>query len=149
MCDCEEIQGQWKPSTGDWCISRNGSYWGHRNLIIVGKQFEIERPIKCPIPVISPKAPNYNLPDEVNKFSLIWLPRQDQLQEMVPEYSHFGLVGAFYDFVFCPQNPDRTKGDEAKYVKDYPKQFTSMEQLWLAFVMKEKFNKRWDGEMWA
>ena len=24
----------------------------------------------------------------------------------------------------------------------------SMEQLWLAFVMKEKFNKTWDGEKW-
>ncbi len=28
------------------------------------------------------------------------------------------------------------------------KSFTSMEQLWLAFVMKEKYNKVWDGEEW-
>lgn len=27
-------------------------------------------------------------------------------------------------------------------------QFTSMEQLWLAFVMKEKYNKTWDGNEW-
>ena len=80
--------------------------------------------------------------------NFIWLPRQDQLQEMLPEYSHFGLLGAFYDFVFCPPDEDRIMGDEAKYVEEYPKQFTSMEQLWLAFVMKEKFNKVWDGETW-
>ena len=27
-------------------------------------------------------------------------------------------------------------------------QFSSMEQLWLAFYMKEKYNKVWDGENW-
>ena len=26
---------------------------------------------------------------------------------------------------------------------------TSMEQLWLAFVMKEKYNKTWNGEEWV
>jgi hypothetical protein len=26
--------------------------------------------------------------------------------------------------------------------------FTSWEQLWLAFVMKEKSNKIWDGKQW-
>ena len=26
--------------------------------------------------------------------------------------------------------------------------FNSMEQLWLAFVMSEKYNKKWDGKDW-
>jgi len=27
--------------------------------------------------------------------------------------------------------------------------FHSMEQLWLAFVMKELYNKQWSGEEWV
>ena len=49
---------------------------------------------------------------------LVWLPRQDQLQEMV-EKDNFSVKA------------------------------TSMEQLWLAFVMKEKYNKQWNGEGWV
>jgi len=30
----------------------------------------------------------------------------------------------------------------------YSEQFTSMEQLWLAFVMKEKYGKVWDRKDW-
>lgn len=62
----------------------------------------------------------------------VWLPRQDQLQEMVNRSYHpFGLV-----FGLCG------------FVKKLPVKVTSMEQLWLAFVMYEKFNKIWDGKKW-
>ncbi len=74
----------------------------------------------------------------------IWLPRQDQLQAMVytkeseeryacskPRWLSIQL-NLFWDF--CPPN--------------YANLFTSMEQLWLAFVMKEKYNKAWNGEEW-
>jgi len=61
----------------------------------------------------------------------IWLPRQDQLQAMMGEtiwllLIHFG-----------------------KFLTDgYVHRFTSMEQLWLAFVMKENYNKTWNSEEW-
>ena len=32
--------------------------------------------------------------------------------------------------------------------REYYGIFKSMEQLWLAFVMKEKYNKIWNGEEW-
>lgn len=64
----------------------------------------------------------------------IWLPRQDQLQAMIIKDVYL-LSEAFDDFV----------GDE-----EYPfTDFKSMEQLWLAFVMKEKFNKYYDGKDWV
>ena len=70
----------------------------------------------------------------------IWLPRQDQLQEMIkPDFK-----GMYY----------KGKADDyAVYVLDVLSyndltDFESMEQLWLAFVMKERFNKVWDGEKW-
>ena len=68
---------------------------------------------------------------------LIWLPRQDQLQKMI-KYKYgdrtISLLNNFIQFT-------RVCYAHGKY--------WSMEQLWLAFVMKEKYNKIWDGEDWA
>ena len=74
---------------------------------------------------------------------VIWLPRQDQLQEMLIERKGYSKHDALenlltdfenwhYDFKMC----------------DMLWVFTSMEQLWLAFVMKEKYNKIWNGKNW-
>jgi hypothetical protein len=75
-----------------------------------------------------------------------WLPRQDQLQEMA-SLKHF-----FIDFIFSEKNIAMTTETLVELGKnDTIQQFyqaTSMEQLWLAFVMKEKFNKTWSGTEW-
>ncbi len=64
---------------------------------------------------------------------LIWLPRQDQLQEMarlcVGGSNIYGRLRQITEFQM--KTPHQT-----------------MEQLWLAFVMKEKFNKTWNGSEW-
>jgi hypothetical protein len=36
-----------------------------------------------------------------------------------------------------------------KQPDNYCDQFSSMEQLWLAFVMHEKYKKTWNGEEWV
>ncbi len=75
----------------------------------------------------------------------IWLPTQSQLQGMVR------------DIIDCPSHSScaifinvghriRRWCDDAW---DYWMQFTSMEQLWLAFVMKEKWDKVWVNEKWV
>ena len=64
-----------------------------------------------------------------------WLPRQDDLQEMVKK------DGAIVDWGFY-----HFANDGIGYYLEY---FNSMEQLWLAFVMKEKHSKTWNGEEWA
>ena len=72
---------------------------------------------------------------------LIWLPRQDQLQRMV-QFSG-GLLNQlwhFKDFCFARDNG---------YNFEYILSLNSMEQLWLAFVMKEKYNKFWNNEKWV
>ena len=90
----------------------------------------------------------------------IWLPRQDQLQEMVLESEHYGwlphLCQNFAEFLSPYQLADTLsrRSDhwaalgEMLDVKTYVLQFTSMEQLWFAFVMKENHNKMWSGEGW-
>ena len=66
-----------------------------------------------------------------------WLPRQDQLQNMVifPDHPYY-QIGRFNVTIdeWCDKN--------------YLASGASMEQLWLAFVMKEKYNKVWNGEEW-
>ena len=67
----------------------------------------------------------------------IWLPRQDQLQEMVLDNDLSMLIERFYCW-------NRDTG--LIFLSD--KSSISMEQLWLAFVMQEKWGKIWDGENW-
>jgi hypothetical protein len=77
-------------------------------------------------------------------YGYTWLPRQDQLQEMLiprPYYSMLNLLSFFNDYVWSFTDYDDLKAEE-----NYP--FKSMEQLWLAFVMKEKYNKIWSNGEW-
>ena len=65
----------------------------------------------------------------------VWLPRQDQLQEMVLpmfERNCRWMLEECYKFITPPYFP----------------QLESMEQIWLAFIMKEKNGKIWNGEDW-
>ncbi|KKM75481.1 hypothetical protein LCGC14_1389750 [marine sediment metagenome] len=67
-----------------------------------------------------------------------WLPRQDELQEMVIDD---GIYRMLYKFDLFYHNLYRGFEWTGKC-------FSSMEQLWLAFVMKYFSGKVWDGEGW-
>lgn len=67
----------------------------------------------------------------------LWLPKQDQLQEML-NY-RYPVNYAISLGRWCEGLPTSKYNQVNLY---------SMEQLWLAFVMKEKFNKIWNGEDW-
>ncbi len=67
----------------------------------------------------------------------IWLPRQDQLQEMVSTCFKAGLDLEIL-YAWYQRNRPHDVADE----------WDSMEQLWLAFVMKEKYGKVWTGSEW-
>ena len=64
---------------------------------------------------------------------VIWLPRQDQLQEMLQPCGFGILLWDFHTYASI-------------LIRD--ENIISMEQLWLAFVMKTKYNKVWSGEDW-
>lgn len=71
----------------------------------------------------------------------MWLPRQDQLQEMVQ--SQYGQLDKLSPFGLC-QSILEFAGKTT-----VSQDLMSMEQLWLAFVMKEKYSKVWNGEDWV
>ena len=65
--------------------------------------------------------------------SIIWLPRQGQLQEMLMPSRYkekYDMCSAFAAFL-CDK-PD----------------IMSMEQLWLIFAMQQLYGKVWNGEDW-
>lgn len=66
----------------------------------------------------------------------IWIPSQDQLQEMV----YTEEVKKRYS---CTKTRWLTTGIDLFCQFNCCDHFTSMEQLWLAFVMKEKYSKQW------
>ena len=89
-----------------------------------------------------------NEEDKNKVIKTIWLPRQDDLQEMVRESGYAGFNGLKY-FVKWLQNSD---GEKYPYFRLQDNEefepFNSMEQLWLAFVMKKKYNKVWANNEW-
>jgi len=82
-----------------------------------------------------------------HEWSCVWLPRQDQLQEMVIERGKCSPnkdVALSYMFHNWITEEDGRSFGFGKAVFPDP----SMEQLWLAFVMKKNFKKVWNGENW-
>ncbi len=72
---------------------------------------------------------------------------QDQLQKILKE-PLWDIMGNFLEWYL--EHPEietnaRVVG-KTFYCEGY---LGSMEQLWLAFVMKEKYNKVWTGEEWV
>ena len=137
MCEkAVEIQDTWEIAAWDYCYCEkearvvvlsgyetDAGYYGHG---IESYSFRDE------IEIIGTWSENRGCGGEGKH---IFLPRQDQLQEMVLESNHpdelLKIIGHFHDFA-CGVTP----------------QFDSMEQLWLAFVMKERYSKIWNGEEW-
>lgn len=87
---------------------------------------------------------------------IIKLYKQDELQEMVyekpSEQSKFPHIAKFSMFWWAFPNCIGVAGvvnGKEKVTLPYLDYFNSMEQLWLAFVMKEKHNKTWNGKEWV
>ena len=115
MCDCEEIQKQREYLMGDY-FATIGTEDGNP-MWTVFDGFDDIRAIE----------------DD------IWLPRQDQLQEMFKYNNHLNLLNAFHWWVF----------DVMKMSFPFSSKEVSMEQLWLAFVMSERYSKQWNGKKWV
>jgi len=78
---------------------------------------------------------------EVLNLNLVWLPRQDQLQEMI--------VSEFDDCILCMMQAFAKYVDDTITTIEVKEGGKTLEQLWLAFVMKELYSKKWNGEEWV
>ena len=79
----------------------------------------------------------------------VWLPRQDQIQEMMRHWMDKGCSSTPSIYLIC--NLARFCGfedEEAEGRSNVSIRKGSLEQLWLAFYMYEVHNKTWEGEGW-
>ena len=158
LCEkATDIQDLWQYDDGDFYCHR------FTELNVTDKRFkdnigkEIVLTLCCSCNVIDSYGSTYV--SEYNpKGENVWLPRQDQLQSFYAENLQLdarGLLELITDLRdFCDPfdrlgtMPLPVAVREAEKEEKYVEQFTSLEQLWLAFVMQENFQKIWDGEEW-
>jgi len=128
MCDCPEIQGQWKPNRNKLNVflvkkgyysngaePGNGEYWVDQGDIAYCG--ENDR--------------SWRLEEELKNYT--WLPSQDQIQEMLDCKDIQIALHRLYQIT------------EFWWID---KDLKSLEQLWLAFYMMEKHQKIWTGQKW-
>jgi hypothetical protein len=118
MCEnTKVIQKNWKPEFGDFFVSMS--------LGLTSQSQPITSDLE--------KKVSY-----LKTIKAVWLPRQDQLQEMVIEnYAMpWDLAIAFSNVLM---------GENASYFE----KFDSMEKLWLTFIMLEKYKKKWKEGEWV
>ena len=141
MCDCPEIQDKFKAfDCSDLPVFAYDTRIGCAGILfwtpatLTKKLGQLGNTLW--VSVESHNDRGIYLSESEGKFSdeKIWLPRQDQLQEMIVAIDTIPrkLVKALWDWIAQTAPPSNY----------------SMEQLWLAFVMKENHNKTWDGEKW-
>ena len=87
-----------------------------------------------------------NYPEFIGSPKAVWLPRQDQLQEMVSGSLVYKL-DKFDEWrnsnYLEPGLFNYARSNQADHI------FNSMEQLWLSFVMWELHQKQWGRGAWA
>ena len=150
MCEkAEEIQKGWRPQSGDF-VWRRYTVFGEE---IDSQVWSEEQRADITILVQKSSVGTYwsavdaegnerifNTAEDLAKCTCIWLPRQDQLQEMVDG----SIADSFDKFVWWVEGYYGRGAHEFSVLGvDLP----SLEQLWLRFVMGERYNKVWkDGE---
>ena len=135
MCkNAKEIQKQWIPKFGDDVWDRylftavSGTIL-HYHYIVKYCNY-----IKNEFVLFTSDDRNViTLPRGMN---FIWLPRQDQLQEMI------GIKYYISSLNFIKQELIE------KSIPQYHDQFNSMEQLLLSLVMEKNYDKVWNGKDW-
>jgi len=175
MADCPEIQGSWKPQIGDYILRRytvfgeplDSEIWPDKKTKEEINILHYHSDLPQYWHAVTPDGESriVEFPDTTKMFKAthIFIPCQDQLQEMLegPYISKFARMmywatviptGDIKLIPFCKMMLEG-KGFEESNIEKLPSTrcdaFTSPEQLWLAFVMKEKFNKSWNGSNWV
>ena len=130
MCElAEEIQKEWRPKIGDYYYEK-----GHHK-IFDKKPYHYKAILDKEKSYLFHKK--YN--DNIFNYKRFWLPTQEQLQEMVKDK---WICEADMLFVF-KYWIEKAMVEKIISVAKY-----TLTELWLAFVMYEKYHKIWTGEKW-
>jgi len=136
MCrKAKEIQKLWVPGLGDICINKVDN----KEVMVIASRGKIaDKEYKFVYLEIGGKEqPDY----WHKKDKLILLPTQRQLQEMM-----MPILGD--DFIGCAPLILNERLRESLFSNGIYNWGKSYNELWLTFVMKEKYNKIWDRGNW-
>ena len=145
-----EVQELWEPKMGDYINRRytlfgeeiDSGIWNERDrneVIILTWASSVEGYIHAITE--EGETRTYATQNEGIKSTSIWLPRQDQLQDMIRNHhdcTRHNVRSAFY---YWYKRDINKSGGVLETWTD--------ERLWLAFVMHEKYGKKWDGNDWV
>jgi hypothetical protein len=148
MCkQANVIQKSWEPKEGDWCFAHDDVH-----LVCDGEEWQTlgEKQLLRPFCDYGNPAEDFDYYENNIKES-IWLPQQDQLQEIYGEGMEYlsKSDNMFYKFLTdfsCWITT--TGGPRVFYQLHYKNQFKCVEELWLAFTMYERYQKIWNGKEW-
>ena len=129
MCEkAGEIQREWKPKIGDRIIQKNLK----TDMVFY----------------VNEKNIDYDYCTKYTKDEYIYLPTQEQLQKigMTLESLKGRVMKPFWELL-----------DQFSYflwddeTRKYASEFESLNELWLAFIIKEKYYKLWSiaGQRWV
>lgn len=128
ICDrpvyCVETRSLNHPKDDDFCTFCNSQFDGFNDAMCQHQAF------------FKGKSKTYDMLSGLN----VWLPRQDQLQEM----GWKGMV----DIGNTNRSLHRIFSKHITENFDRLKKLKSMEQLWLSFLMYSKFTKTWESKEW-
>lgn len=150
----KEIQKLWKPKVGDR-VWRKHNFFGEKidkqiwskdkreEIIILTYASDVDGYFHATKDGESRIFKSHN---EAHKATCIWLPTQEQLQGMViDKYIINATLQLGFTLFLCkdmnPKEPLKSSIGKITLLINY-----SMNELWLAFVMKEKFRKSWSRE---
>jgi hypothetical protein len=138
MCQkAEEIQNLWVPKQCDFIINHEDLEEGvsfcspAESFVRVVNMYYEEQDSK-----------EYLQECDDLKEQALWLPRQDQLQKITETDNT--IIYSIMSKVIGSQYYDYTKNASVAASE----LFYSMEQLWLGYVMREKFKKAWNEQDW-
>lgn len=162
MCrKAREIQELWERKAGDWIVTPEGIKVISDKVIQIKDRLQVT--IRYALPkrmILTPPILDSNVENALSlgidyvDFEMYpqkyfcWIPRQDQLQGLITtkDYCKYDtpsklridtLISGFSQF--CNSLPESGKAEDFPY---------TIEMLWLMWVMKLKFNKRWSGVCW-
>jgi len=140
MCSsAREIQALWQFKMGDWFSYELG-------IEVLDEDFKDEKNYDRHGMTRDERIASF-MEDEFNP---VFLPRQDQLQAMYLRFRNFDSNGREYaDQIGLVQMLDNLHEWYFYEGGDSYPALQSFEQLWLAFVVKELYSKRWNSETWV
>ena len=136
MCEqTKQLQKKWKPKAGDYVqLIKNKQIY----LVSSVEKSKDKKKVVFYTNIINGNDSWCYL--EFFKDNFVYLPTQEQLQEMVKDIL-FLIQGSFIDLYMSASTGHRDSHIICRKAK-------SMNELWLMCVMHEKYQKIWTGEIW-